>query len=229
MHISVQLDSVAHGRLACPECTEVMANADVERLAAKDVYLRFDEIERRGFLEKTPGWRWCLNTECRAGQVHAPLLQNTMDKGEARPSSKSRKRNTKAASGDFGEDQAPKGTSQKAAGTQNKSSTVATPFDLENKDNIFTCQTCQSKACVSCDRPYHDGETCAQYKERRAMQNQAEEAASLETIAKDCKQCPKCSKNIEKDGGCDAVSCEWTNQLPKKYRPLTYESRYPVR
>lgn len=144
-YIALQLDNTTYDRLACPECPELMANADVERLAAKKVYERFDELERRGIAEKVPGWRWCLSSKCRAGQSSV------------------------------------------------------------SKDDICICDTCGAKACVPCDRPYHDGETCTQYQERT---QQEDEKATAEKIAEVCKQCPKRRKNIEKNGGCDAVQCE---------------------
>jgi len=37
--------------------------------ASTDV-TRYQEIERRWTAENTPGWRWCLNPKCSAGQVH---------------------------------------------------------------------------------------------------------------------------------------------------------------
>lgn len=76
-------------------------------------------------------------------------------------------------------------------------------------DSVFTCETCGARACVPCDRPYHEDETCAQYQERAQRQNGVEEEASRKTIAKECKRCPTCAKLIEKDGSCDQVQCKF--------------------
>ncbi|KAK5136714.1 hypothetical protein LTR08_002367 [Meristemomyces frigidus] len=201
MHISVQLESTTYDRMACPECVEVLANADVKRLAAKEVYARFDEIERRGISEKVPGWRWCLSPRCRGGQVHEPLLKKADGTEEADIPDKTKKRGTQEAHATEEKGEALSGKS-KQAGIKKKLIVTTAAIDQQNEDNIFTCETCNAKACATCDRPYHDGETCAQY---QARQNREEEAATLKTIAQKCKQCPQCARNIEKNGGCDAV------------------------
>ncbi|KAK0247949.1 hypothetical protein B0A54_15392 [Friedmanniomyces endolithicus] len=58
--IAALLDSTTYDKLSCPECPEIMTNAGVKAMAAKDVYARYDEMERRGIAEKISGWRWCL-------------------------------------------------------------------------------------------------------------------------------------------------------------------------
>lgn len=75
-------------------------------------------------------------------------------------------------------------------------------------EDVCVCDSCGAKACVSCDRPYHDGETCKQYQARAKRQNVDEEKATAKQIESTCKKCPNCTKNIEKDGGCDQVRCK---------------------
>ena len=79
-----------------------------------------------------------------------------------------------------------------------------------NNLNIFTCHSCGASACVPCDRPYHDGESCAQYRKRRKRQDETEEVASQKLIEKECKKCPKCEKNIQRSMGCDYMTCEFS-------------------
>jgi len=75
------------------------------------------------------------------------------------------------------------------------------------EEDVCVCDTCGAKACVTCDRPYHEGETCKQHKAR--LDND-DEKASEKKIESTCKKCPneKCAKNIEKNGGCDQVHCK---------------------
>ena len=181
--IATQIDNTTYDKSSCPECPELMQNADVKLHAAKDIYQRFDELERHGIAEKTPGWRWCLNPKCRAGQVHEPLLEAA--------------------------------TLEKKASTKVK--TDKTSKKKASPNDICTCTECGAEACVSCDRPYHSGETCAQYQKRKKRQTEDEENATRAAIEKDCKQCPNCKKNIEKNGGCDHISCKYL--LP----PSAYE------
>jgi len=150
-----------------------MRNADVKRHATLAVYERFTELERRGIADKTPGWRWCLNPTCKAGQVHEPAAADPVE-----PIS--------------------------TAAESNKSH--------DPPPDICICTTCGASACACCDRPSHEGETCAAHQTRQ--QTEAEQA-TLATIQRDCKPCPKCGKNIEKNGGCDYIHCKvYIHYLP---------------
>ncbi|KAK4544678.1 hypothetical protein LTR36_003927 [Oleoguttula mirabilis] len=201
-YIAVQLENTTYDKLACPECAEVMGNADVKRLASKEVYVRYDELERRGIAEKVPGWRWCLSPKCRAGQVHQPLVddinarESQLNKAGGKTTEGGKGGKKGAGKKGVKKEEAEEASGKTAKSSRKKSSVFS--------DDICICETCGSKACVTCDRPYHEGETCAQYTER---QNVEAEQATLDTIASKCKECPKCRKNIEKNGGCDAVYC----------------------
>ena len=186
--ITMQLESTTIDKLSCPECPAIMQNANVKAFATKETYAKFDELERRAFQEKTPGWRWCLAPGCKAGQVHAPLLEGGEQKHEVEIEKKT---------------EVKKGKAKAKKGKASKKNSAAD----DDKTNIFTCNTCGSKACIPCDIPHHPGETCTEFQARRARQQGAEEAASLAQIQTSCKPCPQCGKNIEKLGGCDQVAC----------------------
>ncbi|KAK3066978.1 hypothetical protein LTR53_016415 [Teratosphaeriaceae sp. CCFEE 6253] len=190
--IAAQLEGVAYDRVSCPECPELLTNDGVKMLAAKAVYVKFDELERRGIAEKIPGWVWCLSPKCRAGQVHEPLLKGTI---------------TAAGKGKI-QDEEIKTPKRSRRGRSKRPATPLKVIDLTHEDpTFFTCHDCGARACVPCARPAHDGETCAQAQRRFKVQNDAEEKASAKLIEDRCKQCPKCGKNIEKNGGCDQVTC----------------------
>ncbi|KAK3717601.1 hypothetical protein LTR37_005667 [Vermiconidia calcicola] len=72
--------------------------------------------------------------------------------------------------------------------------------------DICTCNECGAKACVTCDRPWHDGETCSQY-QLRIKDRMEEEDKALREIRKVTKKCPKCQKPIQKNGGCPSMHC----------------------
>ena len=71
---------------------------------------------------------------------------------------------------------------------------------------ICTCKECGARACVPCDRPYHDGETCSAYKQRVTQEGNEK---SVATIDKTTKPCPQCQVKIQKDGGCDRMICKF--------------------
>ncbi|KAK3681506.1 hypothetical protein LTR37_020885 [Vermiconidia calcicola] len=100
--------------------------------------------------------------KCKVGQVHEPLLEEIIADTVATKSTrgKSRARTKK---------------------TKNKHKNGS-----DDISNIFTCNTCSARACVPCDRPFHEGETCAQYRHRMKT---ADEKASLEKIEEACTQC----------------------------------------
>jgi len=80
--------------------------------------------------------------------------------------------------------------------------------------NIFTCASCGYKMCVIHENTWHEGETCAEYdyrsSGRQARDRKAQEAKSLAAISKLSKKCPgpNCVYNIEKNDGCDHMTCE---------------------
>ncbi len=134
---------------------------------------RFEELERKHIGENTPGWRWCMNPECRAGRVHEPKML------EAEPKTAKKR-------GVFFFSKA-------------KSPSVTEPETCE-------CQECGTKACIACDRPFHEGESCAAY-QARIKDRVEEEDRALEAIRKVTKPCPGCKRSIQKNGGCPAMLC----------------------
>ncbi|EMC93995.1 hypothetical protein BAUCODRAFT_59544, partial [Baudoinia panamericana UAMH 10762] len=78
-----------------------------------------------------------------------------------------------------------------------------------DEDDICTCKACGTRACVPCDRPYHEGETCAQYQGRKERQTKMDEEATEKTIKDVCKKCPNptCEMNIQRSSGCDKMTC----------------------
>ena len=66
--------------------------------------------------------------------------------------------------------------------------------------------------CYNHSRPWHEGQTCAEYDHSLKRQWQQDEAASLATIAWISKTCPNagCKSPIQKIDGCDHMTCKWT-------------------
>lgn len=99
-----------------------MRNLDIRAATTAATYLRFDHAERRHIAANMPGWRWCMNPRCDAGDVR-----------------------------------------------------------------VYS--TCGARACVPCDRPYHDGENCEAYQARVDMGDGEEVHEKIEQISVPCPHC----------------------------------------
>lgn len=142
---------------------------------------RFDELERKHIAESTPNWRWCLNSECRAGQIHVPKLLPPESETQESPA-KRRKRNF------------------------NPFKKADAPAPQIDSPDIMTCNSCSARTCVPCDRPLHDGETCSAY-QARVKDRVEEEDKTMQAIRKLSRPCPSCGRNIQKNGGCPGMFC----------------------
>ena len=73
-----------------------------------------------------------------------------------------------------------------------------------DKFPIVECYSCHEKSCYTHDVPWHYGKTCAEFSnEIKPLE------LSFEEYKKDnAKECPNCGKPIEKNEGCDHLTCE---------------------
>ncbi|KAA8615084.1 IBR domain containing protein [Pyrenophora tritici-repentis] len=84
--------------------------------------------------------------------------------------------------------------------------------------NIFRCVDCGHKACTVHENTWHEGETCEEYEYRtsgrKEREQRAQEEASLKAIGKLTKKCPGpgCTWNIQKNHGCDHMTCKFTER-----------------
>lgn len=81
---------------------------------------------------------------------------------------------------------------------------------------VFTCQMCSFVSCVPCERPYHLGEACEEYR-TRVQGHIHEEDESLKWCRKSAQRCPHCLAFTEKTGGCNSMFCGY---LRESCRPL---------
>lgn len=79
----------------------------------------------------------------------------------------------------------------------------------------FACVNCKARFCLTHGVKWHKGETCAEYDYRTdGKTKKMEDDASKALIKELAKKCPnpngKCKWMIEKNNGCDHMTCEWT-------------------
>lgn len=84
-------------------------------------------------------------------------------------------------------------------------------FFAKGDGNIFVCQLCSVRHCLSCNVPFHESLTCEEYlaAERKevadertdAGRRKTEETASLAFLKTMSKPCPQCGTNLDKYDG----------------------------
>ena len=87
------------------------------------------------------------------------------------------------------------------------------------EDSWVTCNVCRHRTCLGCRGEYHTGKTCREFREeldrnlqtaRRNREKEQEEQATVEHLRdRVYKNCPNigCGVVIEKDHGCDHMTC----------------------
>jgi hypothetical protein len=101
--------------------------------------------------------------------------------------------------------------------------------DADGTEQILTCSACGFKRCTACDRAWHQDETCEEYTQRLAAQP-TENDASEAWVANNSRRCPGCKSPIQKNDGCDHMTCKVfslikafylnTNQLQKAHAAI---------
>ncbi len=105
---------------------------------------------------------------------------------------------------------------------------------------IMTCHHCHRQTCVAHKLPWHPGLTCRQFDELLSTERQAglgpqgqsvpeqtaqallqrarDDAASRELVGRTSKPCPSCHFDIQKDGGCDMMTCKYLTTIAERLR-----------
>ncbi|KAG9674625.1 hypothetical protein KCU95_g11718, partial [Aureobasidium melanogenum] len=71
---------------------------------------------------------------------------------------------------------------------------------------IFRCEHCGHKHCIVCEANWHQDQTCEDFQALRQRLH-AENERSQQEVKKLSKPCPGCSVPIQKDRGCDHMTC----------------------
>ena len=95
---------------------------------------------------------------------------------------------------------------------------------------IVTCAACGFKMCFTHQVAWHPEITCADYEAYRDAESAnadfrtrlaQEEEKTAAALAKSTKPCPKCGAKIQKDGGCEHMTCKSDRlSTPLEHRPL---------
>ncbi|GFY59988.1 ATP-dependent RNA helicase DEAH12, chloroplastic [Trichonephila inaurata madagascariensis] len=78
-------------------------------------------------------------------------------------------------------------------------------YKNEISTDKLNCPLCQNDICIKCNTVYHQGFTCDMY---QGSKNDPDYSFKVwQETKSECKRCPKCKTAIEKNGGCDHMTC----------------------
>lgn len=144
--------------IRCPDlfndkpCPAMMRPVNVEAAATEASYATFVRLARRYIEESTPGWRWCMASDCDNGQVHtkaAPEPQSPVDSPKKKGARKRGKQKTVADNAALGGGEYPHEPVQAHNIPGNQADDRSE--EVEETPDICTCTLCGAKACVTCD------------------------------------------------------------------------------
>lgn len=81
--------------------------------------------------------------------------------------------------------------------------------DDPSEQPMTICSACGFVACARHNVPWHTNETCEAYDRRIAAGREKQELKSEKKVKKIAKMCPGCQRYINKNGGCNHMSCEY--------------------
>jgi hypothetical protein len=76
----------------------------------------------------------------------------------------------------------------------------------QSEGDMMICYACQYRQCTKHNSEWHHGETCAEYDTRR-HRARSDEVAATKKVEEISKKCPSCKVPIEKNDGCDHMTC----------------------
>merc|ERR1712176_614007 len=73
---------------------------------------------------------------------------------------------------------------------------------------MLECPKCQKQFCFNCGtEEWHQGVTCNAFKKWKEENGKADVKFDEWVKSQNAKQCPQCNSFIEKNGGCDHMTC----------------------
>ncbi|XP_013383426.1 ATP-dependent RNA helicase DEAH12, chloroplastic-like [Lingula anatina] len=79
-------------------------------------------------------------------------------------------------------------------------------YQITENGKPFTCCNCQVTTCTTCKIEYHQGLSCAMYQGMKRDKNISLKVW-LEKDPQNRRKCPQCKAPIEKNGGCNHMTC----------------------
>lgn len=231
-HVSAKLSENASFLINCinPECQIILQPKFIENLANTEsdskILAKYQTALINSIVESNPQLSWCSSNKCEAIfyvsdrnyaktlknyflntdiykqiienetvlKIKAELEETELGLSSSSSSSKSKQNNT------------PK--SQKPA--HNCAKKLQIVNNLFNPETLkIECEICQQNSCFNCSKHWHEPVTCEYLAKWEKKANDDSETTLW--IRVNTKECPKCKTKIEKNQGCNHVTCKSVN------------------
>lgn len=105
--------------------------------------------------------------------------------------------------------------------------TLPRKLKLKEKDVKLQCAGCGLEWCFKCHAPWHAGATCKAFQTGEKAFNDWSKGTRAETGDANCRQCPICKIYIQRNTGCDHMTCsrcfsEFCYKCGELYIPFTH-------
>ena len=78
-------------------------------------------------------------------------------------------------------------------------------YRVSSDGRCYKCEACLAETCTSCHTQYHNGLTCTMFKSEKKVEGSLKEW--MMKVPDNRKCCPKCNTPIEKNEGCNHMTC----------------------
>jgi len=205
----------AAAALKCPEpsCRAAATPAEVKALLPADLYERYEALQTSTCLAAMQDVKWCPRCEYPAFLVDGDDAD--ADDGNAGASSTTALGSVAAA--------------------------VSKGLRAKREARLALCGSCAFSFCCECRLAWHGLAPCANLATRWRIADEhgreelrkkygkavVEEVESAEWMLQNTKPCPNCGSHVEKNGGCNHITCrhcnfEWCWLCNCKYQPGHY-------
>lgn len=83
----------------------------------------------------------------------------------------------------------------------------------QDSNPIMRCHACAARTCFTHGCPWHQGRTCAEYDRDAGRSDEVALLQLLENSSSTIKKCPQCNQGIEKNSGCNHMTCRCGHQF----------------
>lgn len=195
------------------------------------ISIRYDKACTRAALSAIPDFHFCLNPACESGQIHAMGTEEPIfhcnecgnrhcvvcnlpwHEGQLCPESEERRRTNGTQAQEDHQATAEDWAHQRAWDAQVTTKRLA---EEAAKAQIEACKKAAKLRDRETEQVQQEMErqrVAAAEKQRRLAEQRQDEIASAKTVAAISKQCPSCHSKIERNGGCDHMTCELFSTL----------------